>query len=281
MNFAKIFKMKKLNLLILGLLLTIGIVKAQKADTLRVYYYENYPFSYTENGEIKGIELEIMDEFINWMMKKKDIKVDILHRQYNDFNKFYTDVKSGSSKVIGMGSVTNNLEREKDLLFSPPYMNNIAVLITNGIVPSAKIKTKEETSRIFKNMEAFVVKNSSHEKYMLEFKSSFFPELKISTTETQNNVLNKMANDKNIFGFVDIVAYWSYLKNNNNKFLKIQKVYNTPSEMLGFILPKNSTYTAYLNEFFESGFGFTSTKKYHQILEKYLGYEIIEAVEIK
>ena len=62
---------------------------------------------------------------------------------------------------------------------------------------------------------------------------------------------------------------------------QIQKVFNEPKEYLGFIMPKNSMHGANINEFFESGFGFTSTKVYHQILEKYLGYEIIESVEIK
>jgi hypothetical protein len=46
-------------------------------------------------------------------------------------------------------------------------------------------------------------------------------------------------------------------------------------------MPKNSRYALYMNEFFESGFGFTATKKYHQILETYLGSEILDGVEIK
>jgi hypothetical protein len=46
-------------------------------------------------------------------------------------------------------------------------------------------------------------------------------------------------------------------------------------------MPKSGLHAQYLSEFFESGFGFTSTKTYHQLLEKYLGYEIIDLVEIK
>ena len=95
------------------------------------------------------------------------------------------------------------------------------------------------------------------------------------------NKIEKIVSDNNYFGYVDIVAYWAFLKNNPSKFLKIQKVFNEPKEYLGFIMPKKSTHLNSINEFFESGFGFTSTKAYHQILEKYLGYEIIESVEIK
>jgi len=71
------------------------------------------------------------------------------------------------------------------------------------------------------------------------------------------------------------------VKANPTKFLKIHKVFTEAKEYLGFILPKKNEHEVYLNEFFESGFGFTSTKVYHQILEKYLGFEIIESVEIK
>ena len=262
------------------MLLSIGI-SAQKTDTLRVYYYENYPYAYTEMGIIKGIELEIMDEFVAWMQKKKDLNLILVKRQYNDFNSFYNDLKNAKPGVIGMGSVSNSLDREKEVLFSPPYLKNVSVLITDGNVASLKSKNKEEIAFVFKDMEAFAVKNSSHEKYMNEIKTSYIPSLKINTTETQSNVLNKITSDKKNFGFVDIIAYWSYLKNNSNKYLKIQKVFNAQNEMFGFIMPKNSRYAALMNEFFESGFGFTATKKYHQILETYLGNEIIDDVEIK
>ena len=271
--------MKKIFTLLFVFLCVSHHFNAQNLDTLKVYYYENYPYAYTEKGEIKGIELEIMDEFITWMAQKKNTKVLITKRQFLDFNAFYNDLKTAGPKIIGMGSVTDNAERAKDVVFSPAYLKNIAVLVSDGNVVSAK--TKEEGKLIFGNMDAMVVKNSSHEKYLNDIKTSFLPELKITYTESQTNVLNAIVADKKNFGFVDIVAYWSYLKKNPNKFLKIQKAYNAPSEMLGFVMPKNSIYAKYINEFFESGFGFTATKKYHQILEKYLGHEIIDAVEIK
>ena len=273
--------MNKTFVLTLFCFFSIAKTKSQNTDTLKVYYYENFPYAYTEKGVIKGIELEIMDEFINWLGAKKNIKVEIVHRQYLDFNKFYYDVRTAGPKVIGMGSVTNILERETDVAFSPPYLQNIAVLITNGNVVSAKSKSKEEVTKIFNGMIALTIPNSSHEKYLNELKLNFLPNLVISSTDTQNNILNTISKDKKTFAYIDIVAYWSYLKMNTDKSLKIQKQFNAPKELLGYILPKNSIYSTYINEFFENGFGFTSTKKYNQILEKYLGYEIIEDVEIK
>ena len=55
---------------------------------------------------------------------------------------------------------------------------------------------------------------------------------------------------------------------------------NKTNEYFGFVLPQTSDWDVVINEFFESGFGFTSTKEYHNILEKHLTFEIINKVEL-
>jgi ABC-type amino acid transport substrate-binding protein len=188
-------------------------------------------------------------------------------------------VKEGRSKVIGLGSITMNAEREKEVQFSPPYMRNVAVLITAGKVATIREKTPEQITKVLGPLSAIAVNKSSHINYLNEIKKQYLPNLKINSTETQTRVLEGILSDNNQFGYVDIVAYWSFLKT-SPKFLKIQKVFNEPREFLGFAMPKNASHASHINEFFESGFGFTSTRVYHQILEKYLGYEVIESVEI-
>ena len=258
-----------------------------QVDSLVIYYYENYPYAYTEKvadmsekGQVKGIEIEIIDEYVKWVKQKKGINLKISYWLYTDFGKFYNSVKDARPSVLGLGSVTNNQEREKEVTFTPTYLHNSAVLITDGTVPMIKAKNAMEISKVLGNMSAIVVNKSSHVDYMNELKKSYLPNLKVGFTETQNNVLESIVTDKKVFGFSDIVAYWSFLKSNPSRFLKIQKSITQPKENLGFIMPKTNLHGAYLNEFFESGFGFTATKTYHQILERYLGYEIIEFVEV-
>lgn len=270
----------KLDFLIVFFLVFTG-AKAQSLDSLTVYYYENYPYAYMEGTKLKGIEIEIVDEYVNWLKQKKNIQTAINYKPYKEFSSFYASVKGGSPYVIGLGSVTISKTREKDVLFSPPYLQNLAVLITDGRVQTVREKTSLEVSKTLAGLSAVVVNNSSHINYLNDIKKLFVPALKIDYTETQSSVLENIATNMKIFGYVDIVAYWSYLKLNPNKFLKIQKVFNEPKESLGFVMPRISAHSPYINEFFESGFGFTSTKTYHQILEKYLGHEIIESVEIR
>lgn len=260
--------------------LSLTVARSQAPDSLVVHYYESFPYAYTSENSLKGIEIDIVNEYVSWLKQKKNISVAVTYKSFKDFGSFYASVNDGSAKTIGLGSVTDNAEREKEVLFSPPYLRNVAVLITDGSVPTLRTKNSDEASRVLGNLNAVVVGKSSHVIYLNELKKTAVPNLKITETGTQMAVLDKIAANKNTFGYADIVAYWSYLKNNPSKFLKIQKVFNEPKEYLGFIMPKKSIHSVYINEFFESGFGFTSTKVYHQILEKYLGYEIIESVEI-
>lgn len=270
---------KKISTLTLLLLFVLGI-KSQKLDTLYVNYYENYPFAYTESGNLVGIEVDIVQEYVTWL-KKKGVNLVVNYKPYTEFSAFYNSIKGGNTKTIGLGSVTSNSDREKELIVSPPYMQNVAVLISSGSVPTIKSKTNPEVENVLGKLSAVVVNGSSHEKYVRDIKEKFVPGLKITQVETQNKVLESVISNPAQFGYVDIIAYWAFLKRNNGKYIKMQKIFNEPKEYLGFIMPKSSVHSAYINEFFESGFGFTATKMYHQILEKYLGYEILESVELK
>jgi putative glutamine transport system substrate-binding protein len=272
--------------LISGLMCITGIFFAQ-VDSLQVNYYENFPYAYKDGTTLKGIEIDIVAEYAAWLKQKKNINVKVNYTAYSEFGNFYNSVKNGNSKVIGLGSVTQNAEREKEVVFSPPYLENLAVLITDGSVPTIKSKDANGVSKILNGMTGIVVNKSNHVVYMNNIKKLYnqtpheVADLLINTTEKQSTVIETISKDKKVFGYMDIVAYWAFVKANPTKFLKIHKVFTEDKEYLGFILPKKNEHEIYLNEFFESGFGFTSTKVYHQILEKYLGYEIIESVEIK
>jgi ABC-type amino acid transport substrate-binding protein len=269
----------KNSILLLLSILYIGL-RAQ-SDSLTVYYYENYPYAYTEANKAKGLEVDIIEEYSSWLKQKKNRTLIVSYKPFAEFSSFYNAVKNGGSNVIGLGSVTWNAEREREVAYSAPYLRNVAVLITAGTVPTVKTKFPDAIAPVFGKLKAVGVNGSSHMKYLNEIKTNYLPDMKVTLVESQVKVLESIVSDPLNYGFVDIVAYWTFLKNNPTKFLKIQKVFNEPKEVFGFIFPKNGSKLSSVNEFFESGFGFTSTKKYRQILEKYLGYEIIDDVEIK
>lgn len=269
------------HLLTLALITVAALLPAQNADTLQISYHENYPYAYMEEGKLKGIEIDILNEYVTWLKTRKNTNVVVVYKGSADFSTFYNSVKSGRNNVIGAGSVTRNAEREKEVSFSPTYLNNVAVLITSGRLQTARDKTDVEINKVFANAKGVAVKGSSHYNYLLAIKDSNLPSMNITTVENQKQVLSNIVSDATNIGYVDVIAYWSFLKTNPGKFIKMQKVFTAQKEELGFIMPTQNKYSASLAEFFENGFGFTATKTYHQILERYLGYEVLQSVEVK
>ncbi len=275
-------------LILLAIVFLVNLTLFSQKDSLRVYYYENYPYAFTERtatmpdkGQVRGIEIEIIQEYVLWLKQKKGINLKVAYTLFTDFSVFYNSVKEGNTMVIGLGSVTRSKEREKEVGFSAPYLINQAVLITHGSVFGIKDKNEEQVNKILGGMSAIAVAKSSHEVYLNDLKNNYLKDLKIQFTSTPNSVLDSISKNRKLFGYSDLVSYWTYLKSNPNKLLKMQKALSGLKEELGFIFPKDNLHGVYLNEFFESGFGFTSTKVYHQILEAHLGYEIIDYVEVR
>jgi ABC-type amino acid transport substrate-binding protein len=278
----------KPNFTLFFIMLFANLTVFSQRDSLRVYYYENFPYAYTERtatlpdkGLPKGIEIEIIQEYVHWLKQKKGIQLKVSYTLFTDFGAFYTSVKDAKPSVIGLGSVTRNAEREKEVSFSAAYMNNQAVLITHGSVLGIKEKNSEWINKILGGMNGITLSKSSLEGYLNELKTNYLKDLKIVYASKPSGLLDSISSNRKLFGYSDLVSYWTYLKSNPSKSLKMQKTLTGQSEELGFIFPKNNIHEAYMNEFFESGFGFTSTKAYRQILEAHLGYEIIDYVEVK
>ncbi len=270
--------MKKI---ILSLFLAASLsAVSQKLDTLNIYYLNNSTFAFPENGTVSGVEADIIKEYAAWLKAKKNISVYLNFKSFDGFESLYNAVKKGDKKVIGLSTVTMNTEREKEVDFSPPYMRNVTVCITNGNVATVKEKSAAEVNRVLGKLSGVGIVNSTFTNYLNNLKKSYLPALKINNVTRVSEIMESIASNNNTFGYVDVVDYWYYIKNNPNKYLKMQKELNMSNEKFGFIMPKGNLNKELLGEFFESGFGFTSTKAYHQILEKYLSYEVLQTVEV-
>lgn len=253
-------------------------MKNSKTIPMEIYYFEQEPFAYTQNNNLMGVEIEILQKFAEWTQTRKGVKLDVKYTPFKKFEEFYKAVVSGSTFVIGAGTVAINEERKNDVLFSPPYLNNVSILISNGNAES--IYNYEEIAGKWKNMKGITTKESVHSQYMEELKKKYLPGLNIEMVKSPLEVADRIGQQTNYIGYIDIVTFWNYLKK-SNVFIKIQRIFSINNEKFGFIMPKNSELHGLITEFFESGFGFTATKNYRDILEKHLGYEVISTVEIR
>lgn len=268
--------MKKLTLMALSLMISLTAFCKSSPVNINVHYFDQKPFAYMENGKMGGIEYEIIMAFSQWAKEKKNTDIKLNFKGYESFDEFFRSVAAGSPDDIGMGTVTINDERKEKVLFSAPYLNNISLLITDGRIKT--LETMEDVAVNFKGLNGITIKGSTHEIYMEELKK-FLPGSTMQYVSHPSEIPVKIAADPKLFGYVDIITYWTFLKNNDH-FIKIHRIANRDHESLGFIFPKNSEIIGLFNEFFESGFGFTATKKYHEILEKYMSHEILTTVEM-
>jgi ABC-type amino acid transport substrate-binding protein len=240
---------------------------SQNVDTLLVNFYIQTPFAYQEGGAAKGIELDIINEYVSWLKNKKKMNLAIKEVGYSDFNSFYIATKK-SSNSFGLGSVTISKERANEVDFSAAYLKNVAFCVTNGHAPDVKTKSSDEILRSLGSMNALTINNTSLNRYIVELKKDYIKDLKISYKTDEVKILDEISRNVLCFGYVDAVGFWFYLKNNPGKFLKMQKILNQSKEELGFIMPKGSEHKVLFNEFFSA---FKLSPTYRAILEKYLG----------
>jgi ABC-type amino acid transport substrate-binding protein len=244
---------------------------SQKSDTLYINYYNQTPFAFVENGVPRGIEIDIVNEYVLWLKAKKKINIVLKHVGFQDFDSFYAATKKTDKNSFGLGSVTINTERANEIDFSAAYLKNVAFCVTNGHAPDVKTKTADEIMRSLGSMSALTINNTSLNKYVIELKKQFIQDLKITYKTDEIKILDEIAKNVLCFGYVDAVGFWFYLKNNPGKFLKMQKILNQSKEELGFIMPKGSQHKILFSEFFNGPGGFKTSPNYRGILERYLG----------
>jgi len=225
----------------------------------------------------KGVEAEIFMQFVAWMQETKNIGIKVTWKAHTDFDQFYKSVREGDALTLGFGNVTITERRKQELAFSPAYLNNVSVFITDGSVPT--ITSDAQISQTLKELNGVSSAGSTHAGYMADLKRSFSPAMVLEFVGDQNNIPRKILNKPGYCGYVDIITYWNFIKETKG-YLKMHRHLSKEHESIGFVMPKSGELEPFINEFFESGFGFTSTKKYREILESYLGYEIISTVEV-
>ena len=113
--------------------------------TLKVGIENDFrPFTYTENGENKGFEVELWEA----VAKKGNIKYELVPMEMGNMS---TALKSGEVDLVIAG-MTVNKARKDNLAFSDPYFQTGLVMLTaqdnTDITGKDKLKDKTVATRI-------------------------------------------------------------------------------------------------------------------------------------
>ena len=258
---------------------TWASVKSSKSGTLSLAYVETPSFVYKDKkGNLTGICVDIMNDFVKWVNANKGVKLTSKYvGDGSSFNGMLDKIKSSTGGVIGLGNVTIIEERKKVMKFSPPYVTNVAFLVTQPSAPTlAKL---EDLPKTFANFTAYTAKGTLNEKRLNELKSKYYPSLKVSTTTTSQEVLEKILSDANSFSYLDLAFYIEAVQ--MKKPIKRHPVGDKTSEQFGFVMPLSSDWSPVLDEFFKANGGYLNSKEYKSILIKHLGESGVKLLQSK
>lgn len=247
------------------------------ADITAVYLAED-AFAYeNENGQLTGVEIDIFKQFCNYVKNAKGVTMNVEYVSESSFSKFYNIVKNSEKGVFGLGSTTILESRKSEVKFAPPFINNIAVLVTHETAPN--LNSLDQIANLYSGKTAAVAAGTTLEGYMENLKRRYYPDLKIERFDTQIDVIEKVADDPNYFSYSDLSVYWPYYQNPEHK-IKRQPVADLAAEVFGFIMPLSSDWQPVMEEFFSLGKGYRSMSGYRNILVKHLGAEYTQMLEI-
>jgi ABC-type amino acid transport substrate-binding protein len=243
--------------------------KSDKKGTISIAYVETPSFVYKDkSGNLTGICIDIMNDFIKWVNTAKGVTLTAKYvGDGSSFRGMYDKTKSSAGGVFGVGNITITEERKREVKFSPAYITNNAILVTQPVVPTlAKL---DDIDKTFANLTAYTAKGTLNEKRIADIKQKYFPSLKVSTLTTSQEVLEKVFSDPNSFAYLDLAFYIEAVQMKKN--IKRHPVGDKSSEQFGFIMPMNSDWTPIIEEFFKADGGYLNSKEYRSILIKHLG----------
>jgi ABC-type amino acid transport substrate-binding protein len=255
---------------------TFASAKAKKSASW-VFTYAEAPGFAAKNsaGQMTGICVGIMSKFQEYVENKYGIKVKVSYNAKNpkDFSKFLDEVKAGKGGVFGLSNTTITNERKSAYNFSPPYITNIGMILTNSSVPT--MMDLSEISTKFAGMTAVTIKNSTNEKRILEIKKQYFPSLKVEYVPSFGQAMDIVMKDSKKFTNVDFTYYFEAIQ--NRKSVKRHPGGDDKTEEFGIIMPRSNDWSPILEEFMDTEF--LQSVEYKKIISNNLGQSAMKFFE--
>jgi len=247
-------------------------VKKNGSGTLVVAYSENSPFIYNDDqGNLAGIEFEIMEEFTRFIDETYGSKLNLKYEHLYDFESLLDTLKNSKRPVLGIASISSLEERKKDFKITDPYMPDIEIIISSRDFGS--ISSLAEFANMVKNNRAITVTNSTFERNLLELQMDYFPEMKIEYVRHVDFLIEEISNSDNAWGYVSLPNYLSYFK--EEKGISRQRFFMVENPGLSIATTLNSDWDEILAAFLEDN---RFRPLLDSLIEKHLGKAFGEVV---
>jgi len=246
-------------------------VNQHGTGTITLVYVPSDGFSYEdEGGNLTGVTIELVRDFVDYVNSEYDVEIRIHYKPVEQFSEFYYFVQTSGGGVFGVGNVTITEERRGELAFSPPYMTNIASLITHNDV--TEISSFEEIESTFDGLNALAFEGTLHQDRLQGILDQYIPQADMLYAHSNNEIIERTAAENRYFAYVDIYNYWRAAERGDP--LRRHAAGDEASEQFGVIMPLESDWHEVMEEFFLANGGYINSTRYRELMENHLGEEL-------
>ncbi|TDH28590.1 transporter substrate-binding domain-containing protein [Segetibacter sp. 3557_3] len=247
--------------------------KAKKRGVISVLWYDIEPFIYrTRSGEIIGVEYELMEGFKPFLKKHYGVDLEVNWVDAKSFKNIYPFISRSHYKgLFGLSFYSITDERKREVKFSPPYMPDLNIVVSNNSLPV--YKSEHDFVGDLKRMKGYTMEHTTMEKDLLRLKQDYYPELPVYNQVDDYEVLKQIATVQNAFGYVPVSIYVIALQRGIK--VKRQQVLATRREGFAAIYSKESDWSEPVNSYFNS---VECKLLVNRLIKKYLGEEVANIV---
>lgn len=239
--------------------------------TITLFYVASEGFSYTdESGRLTGVTIELMRDFADFVNMEYDLNLTIHYEPIEQFRVFYDTVRDASGGVFGVANVTITEERKDELAFSPPYMTNIATLITHS--DTGEIRSFNDIPDRFRGLAALAFEGTLHQDRLESIIENYLPEAEMEFAHSNNEIIERTSEENRYFAYVDIYNYWR--ASQAGAPLQRHAAGDEASEQFGVIMPLDSDWHTLMDRFFEADGGYVQSGRFKNLMETHLGSEL-------
>jgi putative glutamine transport system substrate-binding protein len=249
--------------------------KSSKQASVTYTYVQTPGFTEKSGTQVSGFCVDLMSAFADWLKKEEGItlSVNYNHTDAQDFKKFMGSVKTSQGGVFGLGNITITEERKSQYNFSPPFITNVAIMVTHKDVPT--LQNLDQIAKTFAGMQAVSVKATLNEQRLKNIQKQHMPKLTYKYVTSSVAALEAVSKDPNLFANLDFTYYLEALK--QGMPIKRHPAGDESSEHFGIIMPKNSDWAPAMERFMSSGF--TESTEYRQMVAKNLGGNALKLLD--
>lgn len=254
---------------------TFAEAREQGTAELTVLYVPAPGFAYTDSdGELTGVSVDIMHDFIAWFRQYHGVRVNLNFVAEEDWSLFYQRIVNAEGGVFGLGNVTITEERRQELSFSPPYLDNLAVLI--GPEQTAQLESLDQIPEVFADQTPLAFAGTLHEVRIRQLRDQYQPDQDIARAESNQEIIDRVAAGDH-YSYIDAYNYWRAKE--AGSAVQRHEIADETGETFGIIMPHSNDWATMLTAFFAAEGGYRDTDRYREVLQQHLGESLTETLE--